>query len=93
MPVLHGQSNPSRAKQEETNPIRDPYLSYCLLKERLEIFISQRVYFHSVITQGKPVTVLAKQRSLGREMLNMAFEKPWFIEIKLEFIEKRCVQQ
>lgn len=57
------------------------------------MFISQRVCFHSVITQGEHVTVLAKQRSLGREMLSMAFEKRWFIEIKLESTEKWRVQQ
>lgn len=93
VPILHRHANPSRAKQEETHSIRDPYLSYCLLKERLEILISQRVCFHSAITQEAHVTVLAEPRSRGREMLNMAFEKPWFIEIKLESIEKWCVQQ
>lgn len=39
------------------------------------------------------VIVSAEQRSLGREMLNMAFEKLLFIDIKLEFVVKWPVQQ
>lgn len=48
---------------------------------------------NGVVVVGMHVVVSDEQRSLGREMLNMAFEKLLFRDIKLEFIVKWPVQQ